>query len=135
MNEVNVPTDGMHGVTLSEESREFTISQRGKQTKEKTLDRVHEFNPEFNHKYVHSGLTTALRTREWKYISGDEGSTLYELPNEESNQLDEYPDRADEFDARLAEWMEEYGQPLYSEERSEFSSTVQDRLADLGYVE
>ena len=135
MDELDVPTDGMHGVTLSEESREFTISQRGEQTKQKTLDRVHDFNPEFDHEHVCSGLTTALRTRSWKYIRGDERTTLYELPDEETDRLNEYPDRADEFDARLTEWIEEYGQPLYSEERSAFSSTVQDRLADLGYVE
>ena len=135
MNELDVPTDEMHGITLSEESREFTISQRGRQTKQKTFDRVHEFNPEFDHEHVHSGLTTALRTRSWKYVSGDGGATLYELPNEEIDQIDEYPDRADEFDAQLAEWMKEHGQPLYSEERSEFSSDIQDRLADLGYIE
>ncbi|MFC7008670.1 sulfatase family protein [Halalkalicoccus salilacus] len=135
MQELNIPTDGMHGVNLSEESREFTISQRGQQTMQKTLDRVHEFNPAFNHDYVYSGLTTALRTRDWKYIQGDEEAALYELPNEETNLLDVYPDRADEFNTRLAEWMQEYGQPLYSDKRSKFSSTVQDRLADLGYVE
>lgn len=135
MNELDIPTDGMHGITLPEESRQFTISQRGRQTKQKTLDRIHEFNPEFDHEHVHSGLTTALRTEDWKYIRGDEGTTLYELPNEEIDRLDEYPNRTDEFDTGLAEWIKKYGQPLYSEERSEFSSDVQDRLADLGYVE
>lgn len=135
MDELDVSTKGMHGLTLSKESREFTVSQRGQQTMQKTLNRVREFNPKFDHERVYSGLTTALRTRDWKYISGDEEAALYELPNECANQLGDLPDHADKFDACLNEWMKEYGQPVYSDRSSEFSSTVKDRLADLGYVE
>lgn len=135
MNELNISTEDMHGIDLSEESRDFTISQRGKQTKEKTLRRIHEINPEFKHQDLHSGLTTALRTKNWKYIRGDERAVLYELPDEQINRINEHPDHATKFDTHLDEWMDEFGQPLYSNKRSEFSSSVQQRLADLGYVE
>jgi uncharacterized sulfatase len=134
LDEVGASTDGMHGDTLPGASRGFTISQRGAETADKTLDRVREHNPNFDHDKIQLGLLTALRSDGWKTIRGEKETVLYELPDEAVDRSSDYPEQTDQHSAQIEAWLEEFGEPLFSDEQADFSDEVEDRLADLGYI-
>lgn len=132
LDEVGASTEGMDGTVLPDESRTFTVSQRGEQTAERTLDAVKEHDPSFDS--VRRGLLTAVRTEDWKLVQGEDGVELYELPDETTDRSARDRDRTRELTGRLEEWMAAHGEPIYSRDEAEFSDRVQTQLSDLGYV-
>ena len=128
-------TDGMSGFDLREESRPFAVSQRGKETRDRTFERAREFNPDFtSHPAVHDSLVTVLRTAEYKYQRSDDRVDLFELPDETADVSDDHPDVADRFAGWYDEWYEQYGQPVESTASASHSDAAKQRLEDLGYV-
>lgn len=134
LDEVGVPTEGMHGITLPDDSRKFTITQRGSETAEKTLKHIREENSGFTHNLVQSGLVTALRTEDWKLITNGENTDLFHLPNEYNDVSSDYPEYSKELSQKLDNWMEQFGAPIDSNTRAMFSEEVQQQLTNLGYI-
>jgi hypothetical protein len=124
----------MDGLLLPRDEREYTVAQRGGETAARTLKRVREHDPDFDNPYVRAGLLTALRRDGWKVIRGDDGSTLYELPDETTDRSSEQPDCARNLRQQVDGWLEEFGEPIFSTDESGFSDSVKRRLSDLGYV-
>ncbi|ESP86899.1 sulfatase [Candidatus Halobonum tyrrellensis G22] len=128
-------TNGMAGYDLREESRPYAVSQRGKETRDRTFTRAQEFNPEFtSHPDVHDSLVTALRTAEYKYVRSDDRTELFNLPDETTDVSDDHPDVRDEFDGLYDDWFDRYGQPVESTASASHSDAAKQRLEDLGYV-
>ncbi|MHC3381347.1 sulfatase [Haloarcula sp. H-GB5] len=134
LSELDVDTDGMHGAELTEGPRETVVAQRGDETREKTLSAVREFEPDYEHEHVLAGMVTMLRTDEWKFVTGTDGSMLYRLPDESEDVSDDYPGVVERFETTFDVWMDEHGQPLDSGDHREFDDDVKSQLADLGYV-
>lgn len=132
--ELDADTTGMQGCRLDETPRRMAVAQRGGQTHEKTLDEVGEYAPGFGHEHVPSGFATALRTDDWKYISAADEARLYRLPVETEDVASDHPDVVGKFEARFEEWMDSHGEPVESTKSIEFDESVQEHLADLGYV-
>lgn len=134
LDEIGAPTDGMHGITIPEKSREFTITQRGPETAEKTLNYIRERNPAFAYDYVGEGLLTALRTGDWKLVKGEENIELFRLPNEIEDVSSNHPEYSAELSQTLDDWMDQYGTAINTDDSIEFSEDVQEHLSDLGYL-
>ena len=130
----DVTTDSLHGVDLRSEDRAFAVSQRGQQTYERTMRAIEEHRPDFDTERFHSGLLTSLRTPEFKYLHSTDGSELFRLPDEGTDVMDTHPESVSTFEARLEEWMDEYGEEIETDARAEHSSATKRRLRDLGYV-
>jgi len=124
--------DDLAGVDLRSETREFAVSQRGPVDFEGLAERYPGFDPS---KFRH-GTLSALRTAEWKYQRGGDGSDLFELPDEDEGDdvRADHPDRAAEMDERLDEWFDEHGRPRGRGAEAEFSDAVQEQLEELGYM-
>lgn len=132
--ELGAETDGMQGKLLHETSREMAVAQRGAETYQKTLSEVKKHNPEYDHEHVFSGFVTALRTNEWKYVSGENESALYKLPVENEDVAASHPDIVDRFESELDQWLEEHDRAVHSTGSAEFDEDVKSQLADLGYI-
>lgn len=134
LDEVGASTEGMDGEVPPGSGRGYSVTQRGAETAVRTVDRVRQHVPDFDHPHVQEGLISAIRTDEWKLIKGSDRSVLYRLPDEDSDLSSAHPDRSRELSLQLDEWIAEYGEPLHSDRESEFSESVKRRLGDLGYV-
>lgn len=132
--ELRIDTSGMQGQRLDDSPREMAVSQRGGETYRKTVSEVKKSDPEFDHEHAFPGFITALRTADWKYVTGDAASALYELPFEDEDVSHEHPDVLGWFESAIDEWMDHHGGPVESTEEAEFDENVQSRLADLGYI-
>lgn len=132
--ELDIDTDGMQGQRLDLGTREMAVAQRGEQTYRKTTDAVRAHDPEFGNEHVLPGLLSAARTDDWKYITNEETAVLYDLPDEEEDVSPEYPAVVDGLDARLDDWLAQYGALEEATGSAEFDDDVADRLADLGYI-
>lgn len=121
------------GIDLRSETRDFVVSQDWEI--DDRLDAFQRVNPEFDDSPYHRPLLTCLRDEAFKYQESDEGSELFELPDEETDVSDEYPDRYQEMAEKLESWMDTYGKPITSDEQDgEFSEAMKEQLSDLGYL-
>lgn len=134
LSELGADTTGMQGHQLDRTSRDVAVAQRGAETCRETIEEVRTYEPAFEHEHVLSGFVTALRTSDWKYASGDDGSVLYRLPHEDANVKAEYPDVVDRFETRLDEWMRDHGDLVDSTAAATFDEAARNRLADMGYL-
>jgi len=80
----------------------------------------------------------AIRTHEYKYIRGSDGSQeLYDIktdPEETTNIADTHDDIAADLDAKLDEWLESFEQTDPDNETT-MSEDTKARLEDLGYLQ
>lgn len=81
------------------------------------------------------GVSMAVRSERWKYISSDNDEELYDLttdPREERNVIDSYDDKADELRAALASFVAELPEESTTQAEA-VDQGVTDRLESLGY--
>lgn len=134
LEELGADTEGMSGRSLTGDGPDFAVAQRGAQTRDRTLAKIRERVPEFDHPAAQAGLVSVLRTPDWKYSRGSDSASLYRLPDETTDLASTEPDRVATFEERLETWLTDHGQPEYTDESAEFEDAVKDRLSDLGYV-
>jgi len=107
----------------------------------KQLASLRRRNPSYDFGPLHRDLV-GVRTREWKYVRGSDGSRLLlnlrEDPDEEHDVLDGNPEAAAALEARLEEWrgrvMEAGRRAAAARMAGETSDVVEQRLQDLGYL-
>ncbi|HET7323039.1 MAG TPA: sulfatase-like hydrolase/transferase, partial [Halococcus sp.] len=128
-------TDGIQGIDLREETREYTITQRGAKRTLKNLERFSELNPDFDPAPYHTATLHALRTEAFKYQKSDERTELFELPDETHDVSEEQPTVRKRLDEELDTVLETDGQPAYTEGREgKFTDAMKEQLSDLGYL-
>lgn len=124
-------TDGMQGVDLRSDTREYAIAQRGPVG----FDAYRERNPAFDASRYAASALHCLRDREFKYLRHDDGAALHRLPDEERDVSGEHPDVAERMDDYLAGWLDADGRPVAEAADAEFTDAMERQLRDLGYVE
>lgn len=122
-------TDQFEGRDIRNDDREYAISQR----REWEFSDYTDINPEFDHSHLIKEPYTAICTRSHKYIESSSNRVLYELPDETTNVVEEYPELAAELAAYIEyeaiEWDE-----AFEENVATFDAETEDRLRDLGYL-
>jgi arylsulfatase A-like enzyme len=91
-----------------------------------------------DHVYRYDRSLRAIRTDQYKYIRGSDGShELYDIrddPSEQTNLVDNKPDVVEKFDTTLDEWLNSFEQTEQSEDIS-MDDDTKSRLEDLGYLQ
>jgi arylsulfatase A-like enzyme len=137
LDHVGADTEGMQGIDMRTESRNYAVIQRGWNRAKKNIDRFKELNPAFDDSPYHHADLTAVRTPEFKYLVSDDRTELFELPDEETDVSAAYPEDAQRLDGIYTRWMETAGQPGYADaepRQAEYSDAMKRQLADLGYL-
>ena len=137
LDHVGARTEGFQGIDMREQSREYTITQRGWDRARKNIERFTELNPAFDDSPYHHADLTALRTPEFKHLASEDRTELYELPDENTDVSGTYPEERDRLDGIYTRWMETAGQPDYADtepRKAEYSDAMKRQLADLGYL-
>lgn len=114
--------------------REFALSQRGSDTYETAIEQLTEHNPDVDIGQYHPGLLHAVRGEEFKWLKSEKGEELYELPDEETNVIDERPTVTDEYRSAFDAIIERVGESQSTDAQREMTDEMKDHLADLGYV-
>jgi uncharacterized sulfatase len=124
-------TEQFQGVDLRNERREYAISQR----RRTDFSRFLRHNPQFDTSQYPSSNTSAFRTSEFRYLTADDRSELYRLPDEETDVSADYPEKTREFQEFAEDWFETEGTPLGTVEDDRLTEEMRRQLRDLGYVE
>lgn len=132
---IGLDSDELQGVDLRDEERPYAIVQRGGDRCRRNLNRIREYNPEFDASVFPESTVTALRTDEYAYRTWEDGSALYALPNEITDVSERFPEVAAGFAAELEGWLGTDGRPLTEErDRAEMPGEMRAQLRDLGYI-
>lgn len=122
-------SDQFEGRDIRAGDREYAISQR----REWNFSDYTDINPEFDHSHLIKEPHTAVCTPGYKYIESKSNRLLYELPNETTDVIEDYPelaaDLATHIETENIEWDE-----AFKENTATFDEETEDRLRDLGYL-
>jgi uncharacterized sulfatase len=130
------PTAGLQGVNLAEETREYSIVQRGGGRCCTNLEKIREYNPEFDVTRYHMSALTALRKDGFKFLQSTDRTELFQLPNESRDVSGEYPDVAASMEAELTDWLGTEGTSISSDQSdAAFTDAMRRQLTDLGYLD
>jgi uncharacterized sulfatase len=119
-------------VNVESETREFAVSQ------ERVVDykTYTDCNPSFEVTGRPIGAIDGLRTQDFKLVSHDAGTALYQLPNEKQDISDEESKRVERLQETLSEWRTRTGKPLTEPATEDnYDEATRRRLTDLGYLE
>ena len=120
------------GINLADDTRSHALVQRAprENDREKLLDR----NGDFETDLYRWDAVNCIQDKRFKLVTGEEGDELFELPDEETNVIDEYPDVAAELAAKLEEQLPRFAVKGRGGERAEFDDAMYQRLSDMGYL-
>ena len=135
LNEVGIDHDLFQGFDLRNETRRYSVTQRGGDKAEKTLDRIVQQNPSYDRDFFHEGLLTVIRSDEFKYEQSSTKERLYKMPDETRDVISEYPEIAEQHHSYLQEFHEYIDSyPDVTNKNQEPSDDVKKRLEDMGYL-
>lgn len=133
--EVGVDAVHLQGVDLREEHREFAIVQRGRDRCRRVLDRIREYNPDFDTSDIPDATVTALRTPEYVYKGWETGGALHALPDEETDVSQWFSDVASTLESELDGWLSTDGRPVAGDQSgSRMTRGMRAQLESLGYL-
>jgi arylsulfatase A-like enzyme len=128
---VGIESDQFEGINLAEAEREYAVAQRAARDgdRQKLLDR----NPEFDVDRYRWDALNCIHDGTFKYVTGKAGSALFELPDEQTDRSEEYPDVVARMDRELTDRL-----PVFAtgdaDERAEFDDEMRQRLEHMGYL-
>lgn len=132
---IGADDDQLEGIDLTKESRDYAVTQRSGKNGQKNMDRIKEINPSYELPVYHSGMLTAFRSTEFKYIHTDGRKSLFELPDESVDTSADYPDITAEFEEYAADWLANHEGHSGAVDRSEdLDADIQAHLSDMGYL-
>jgi arylsulfatase A-like enzyme len=133
--QIGIENEQLEGNLLTEESRNYAITQRSEQNAIKNLDRIRDLNPDYELSTYHPGMLTAFRSVDFKYLKSSERTVLYKLPNETEDVSDSYPDVAAIFDQYASEWLATHKNNATASQRDqELDPQIQEHLSNMGYL-
>jgi uncharacterized sulfatase len=111
-------TDQINGIDLSKNSREFAFSQRGKF---QNIERFAQYDQEIYDRNIPQSQTTAIRSQDYKLVKSNNGTKLYQLPNEIADVSGEKGDIENELEKELDEWVTDIGVVIKSKKEREIT--------------
>jgi hypothetical protein len=131
---VGCDTDTWQGVDLRSERRDATLTQRSEAIAAEHLADLRSYAPEYTNEWILEGDVTAYRTDDHKYVADADGDRahLYELPDEETDRLQDRPDVADRLAESLAARLAAIGTASETR-RGEYTDAMREQLSALGY--
>lgn len=126
------PLEGVQGVDLDEDRRDYAISYRGT---ESNLDIYRRHDPAYTPDGFLPGRLFGVRNETHKYLSNGETTKLVRLPDERTDVAGERPALASEFDDALTDWRRAHDHPIVDPGERQLDAETRRQLEDLGYVE
>lgn len=124
-----ISLEQFQGRDLRDPSRPYAISQRGIAH----LGEYTKYDDTFDSSRFFKEPVTSVRTTDWRYLENKNRQVLYDLPDEESNVANKYPDIVAELSKVIED--EDIDWTRNVEGGSvEFSEEARSRLNDLGYL-
>lgn len=127
-NMAGVSTSQFQGRDIRESSRPYAISQLGSVD----LQEYTDYNDQFDVLKFFESPHTSIRTTDWKLLTNDDKTVLYELPHETTDVVSYHPEKVAELknvlDEECITWNEYEGELTVRDE------ATKERLKDLGYL-
>jgi len=127
-NLTGVSTEQFEGRDIRTSPRKHAISQLGSVS----LERYIQYNENFDVSKFFSRPYTSVRTSDWKLLTNDEKTLLYELPDEQNDVSSKYIDIVDRLskiiDEEEIEWDDMKGDVVTRDK------ATKEQLKDLGYI-
>jgi len=133
-------TSQFQGYDLQNDTRTYAISQdlRGSVDDDETENykRILQYNGDIDLSHLPQSMVTAVRGTNLKLVQTDEWTKLYELPTENEDMSDVYPDQFTELQYFIQQWLQTDGKPLdITSKEADLSADTERHLREMGYLE
>lgn len=125
-------TEGIQGVDLRHEDRDYAIAQDHQTYAAETLE---SHNSGASIPRLSTTERSVIHDGEYKLLLDESNEELYQLPDEATDVSTGQPETHDRLAAELTQWLESAGDSVDGTARGEFSDDMRSHLADLGYME
>ncbi|ERH09786.1 MAG: arylsulfatase A related enzyme [halophilic archaeon J07HX64] len=124
-------TETVQGVDLRGQRREYAISQ----SPEDSLEPLLEHDPNYDTSQFPAEPYSVIQEKKFKYYQRTYRSRLHRLPNETENIADEFPEKVEQFNRYLNEWLGTEGQQIGHAEAVSVDKATRERRAELAYLD
>jgi uncharacterized sulfatase len=136
LSQVGITNQQFEGIDLSQETRQYAVSQRGARNARVTLETIREYNPGYDLSVINEEMLTAFRSTEFKYLHSKNKRELFELPDETTAVEEKYPDVVNRFEDFAGEFLDAHNTEQPAPQRQgELDPAMRDHLSDMGYVQ
>lgn len=133
--QIGIDHEQLEGIDLTEETREYAVTQRSGENVQKNLRAVQEYDPEYTLPRGHRETLTSVRSKTHKLLYSKENIELFALPNESTDVKTESEEIFERIRSYTNEWLEECDSGTGPDEREEeLDADIQDHLSDMGYL-
>jgi arylsulfatase A-like enzyme len=129
LSKVGISDDRFAGIDLTNERREFAVSQRNAQS----FDAFIEHNPNFDTSRFHTNPVDSLRSTEYKLVKSEGKTELFAVGREEDDISALNPKVVERLEDALKTWKETEGKASLERSTAEIPDEMQQQLRDLGY--
>jgi uncharacterized sulfatase len=139
LSSVDAKTSQFQGYDIKQNSRDVAISQDLRATVDdsntQNYQRIRKHNSEIDVSHLPKSMISSFRTTDFKLIRTEEGTRLYNLPNETDDVSSEFYHVADYLTSFAGNWMDTVGNPLdVSSKEPDLSEKTEQHLKDMGYL-
>jgi len=133
--EVGIQPAQLQGHNLSETTPEFAIIQRGGHRYRKTLDKMNKYEMKIDTTPFHNATLHTARTEDFKLLLSEDRTELFELPREDADVSDRYPDVTEHLSQKLKVFLNGPGEPITTDRsKGKIDDDIRDHLSELGYL-
>jgi uncharacterized sulfatase len=132
--EMDLNHSQFQGFDLRNQSREYSIVERGEHRSDTTLKRIEDINGKSATAGHHKGHLISIQTNEFKFKKSKSKEELFRLPNESKDVKNNHPEVLEKFRTKYESFVEEYGGGGTMSEESDMTEQTKQRLRDMGYL-
>jgi len=126
-----VDTSQLQGKNLADTKRKYAFTQRNEF---QIIDEYLKYNEGFRDRGFHEGQTTSIRSKEHKLVKSEDQTKFYEITSDGEEIVQNENEVMVKMDGILEEWIEQYSNPVNSNEsEEEISEEMEKQLEYLGY--
>lgn len=134
LSRLGVRDEQFEGIDLTEETREFAVSQRSGNNARKNLEQLREHDPGFQLSSPHLRTLTSFRSTEYKLLHSEDAVELFALPDERTDVRGEHPEVYECMVSDARRWLEEHDTRDAAERERELDGDIKEHLSDMGYL-
>lgn len=133
--QIGIDHEQLEGLDLTDETREYAVSQRSGDNVQKNLRRVKEYNPEYTLPRGHRETLTSVRSKTHKLLYTTDAAELFLLPDESTDVKAAYVEQFERMKSYAEEWLEAHDSGAGSAPaKEELDESIRNHLSDMGYL-
>lgn len=133
--QIGVENEQFEGIDLTQDRRQFAVTQRSGENAQKNLRKIQKSNPDYRLPVGDPKTLTAVRSQDHKLLYSEDSTELFALPDETTDVKEQYPELHEQMVSYISNWLTKYDSGAATEREQELDPNIKDHLSDMGYLD